>query len=94
MRFVSIRELRLKPGEIWERAKEEELVLTSNGRPVAILTGVDEESFEDELDAIRRARALRALDMIHRESVQRGTDKMSPEEIQSEIRKVRKGRKA
>ena len=41
---------------------EEDVVLTARGRPVAILTIVDENSFEKELDAIKRSRALKALD--------------------------------
>ena len=55
MKFVSVRDLRLKPGDIWKLAKQEkDLIITSNGRPVAILTGVNEETFSEELDAIQR----------------------------------------
>ena len=65
MKFVSVRDLRLKPGKVWKMAKEErDVVLTVNGRPVAILTGVDEDSFEAEVEAIRRARALQALESL------------------------------
>jgi len=91
MRFVSIRDLRLKPGKIWELAKrEKDLILTTNGRPIAILTGVDENSVEEELDAIQRARALKALDSIHKASVEKGTNRITADEIQSEIDIVRK----
>ena len=38
MKFVSVRDLRLKPGHIWEMAKQEkDVIITANGRPVAIL---------------------------------------------------------
>jgi prevent-host-death family protein len=91
MKFLSVRDLRLRPGEIWKAAKhEKDLVLTSNGRPIAIITGVDEDTFEEELEAIQRARALRALDAIHRESVAKGTHRMTEKEIQTEIDAVRK----
>jgi len=92
MKFVSVRDLRLKPGDVWKLAKrEKDLIITANGRPMAILTGVDEDTFEEELDVIQRARALKALDSIHRESVIKGTNQISNEEIQSEIDAVREG---
>jgi prevent-host-death family protein len=92
MKFVSVRELRLKPGEVWKAAKvEKDLVITANGRPIAILTGVDESTFEEELATIQRARALTALDRLHRESVQKGTHAMSEKEIQDEIDEARRG---
>ena len=92
MKFVSVRELRLKPGDVWKIAKrEKDLVITANGRPVAILTGVDEETFEEELEVMQRARALKALDVLHLESVRKGTNRISEKEIQEEIDAVRKG---
>ena len=92
MKFVSVRELRLKPGEVWKAAKlEKDLVITANGRPIAILTGVNEDTFEQELATIQRARALTALDRLHRDSVKKGKHKMSAKEIQVEIGEVRRG---
>ena len=92
MKFVSVRELRLKPAEVWKAAKaEKDLIITANGRPVAILTGVNEETFEQELAVIQRARALLAFDRLQKGSVQKGKHKLSDEEIQTEIDAVRKG---
>ena len=94
MKFITSRDLRLKPGDVWKLAqKQEDLVITSNGRPVALLTGVTEDTLEAELDVIQRARALRALDEIHRDSVLKGTDKMGLKEIESEIAQVRRRRR-
>ena len=91
MRFVSVRDLRLKPGDVWKLAKQEkDLIITSNGRPVAILTGINEENLEEELDAIHRARALVALESMHKDSVIKGTDRISSQEIELEIDAVRK----
>ncbi len=90
MRFITVRDLRLKPGEVWKCAKKEgEIVVTSNGRPIAILLSVENESFEEELDIIRRARALKALSNLQKQSVQQGTDKLTDKEIQAEIAAVR-----
>jgi prevent-host-death family protein len=94
MKFITSRDLRLKPGDVWKLAqKEEDLVITSNGRPVALLTGVTEDTLEAELDVIQRARALRALDEIHKDSVLKGTDQMGFKEIESEIAQVRRRRR-
>ena len=93
MKFISVRDLRLKPGEVWKLAKQEkDLVITSNGRPIAILTGINEESFEEELDIMQRARALKSLDTIHKNSVRKGTHRITDQEIQLEIDTVRKGK--
>lgn len=92
MKFVSVRDLRLKPRDVWKLADEEkDLIITSNGRPIAILTGVNEETFEDELDAIQRGRALKALDSIQRDSEMKGTSRITSKEIKLEIDAVRKG---
>lgn len=95
MKFVSTEELGFTPKNIWQATdNDQEIVITTNGRPVAILTGVDESTFEQEIEAIRRARALRALDQIHKESVEKGTHLLSEEEIQAEIDAVRKEKRA
>ena len=93
MRFISVRDLRLKPGEVWKLTKQEkDLIITSNGRPIAILVGKTEETLEEELDAIQRARALRALGSLQKESVLKGTDQISSAEIDLEISAVRRRR--
>ena len=93
MKFISVRDLRLKPGDVWKLAdQEKDLIITANGRPIAILTGVNEDTFEDELDAIQRGRALKALESTHRDSEMKGTHNISDEEIQLEIDAVRKGK--
>jgi prevent-host-death family protein len=94
MKFITARDLRLKPGDVWKLAKKEkDLVITANGRPIALLTGINEDTLEEELDVIQRARALRALDEIHRESILKGMDQLSFEAIESEIKQVRRRRK-
>ncbi|NOX21290.1 MAG: type II toxin-antitoxin system prevent-host-death family antitoxin [Nitrospirae bacterium] len=94
MKFVTVRELKQKTTEIWRLVKKgEELVITSNGKPIALLTGISEDTLEDDLDTIRRVSALKSLDRIHRESLKKGTYKISMEEIDREIKKVRRKQK-
>ncbi len=95
MKFVTVRDLRLKPGAVWKMAeKEKDIVITSNGRPVAILTGTNEDRLELELAALKKARAITTLNLIHRESVGRKTDVISSKTIDEEITKTRRGRKS
>lgn len=94
MKFISVRDLRGKSAEVWkDLPAEQEVVVTSNGRPIAILSAVNESNLEESLTAIRRARAAEALMSLQRRSVERGTDGITMEEIDAEIKAVRKNRK-
>lgn len=94
MRFVSVRELRTKSADVWrELGQERELVITSNGKPIAIVSATDEQSFEQSLAEIRQARALRAVKQLQERSAASGRDKMSAKDIDVEIAAARKGRR-
>jgi antitoxin (DNA-binding transcriptional repressor) of toxin-antitoxin stability system len=93
MKFITVRELRGRSGQVWNTlTREREVILTSNGKPIAILSAVSEETLEESLAALRRARAVAAVEKLQRQSVQAGTDKLSPAEISAEIQAVRKTR--
>ena len=49
MKFSNVRELKNKTSEILRKAEKEDVVITSQGKPRAIITGVTEEDFEDYL---------------------------------------------
>jgi prevent-host-death family protein len=94
MRFVTVRELRSRSADIWRRLSEEpEMVITSHGRPVAILSAVSSEGLEESLAALRRARAMAAVDAMQRRSVAQGKHRMHPAAIRAEIAAVRQGRR-
>lgn len=93
MKFVSVRDLRGKSGEIWRELPEErEMVVTSNGRPVAILAAVSDSNLEESLAAFRQARAVDAVAALQRRSVEAGTDALTAADIEAEISAVRKAR--
>ncbi|MHB1323956.1 MAG: type II toxin-antitoxin system Phd/YefM family antitoxin [Coriobacteriia bacterium] len=93
MKFVSVRDLRGKSADIWRDLPDErEMVITSNGRPVAILAAVNESNLEESLAAFRQARAVDAVAALQRRSVARGAEVPSPDEIAAEIASVRKAR--
>lgn len=94
MRFLSVRDLRSNTQQTWKHLHEEgEVVVTSNGRPIAILSPVSETNLEESLAAIRRARAVSAVLETQRRSTELGTDSLTPEEINDEIASLRRERR-
>lgn len=51
---------------------------------------ISESNFEESLKAFRQARAVEAVASLHRRSVDQGTDKITMDEIDAEIKIVRK----
>ena len=93
MKFLSVRDLRGKSAQIWkELPNEREMIITSNGRPIAILASISESNLEESLAAFRQARAVEAVASLQRRSVEQGTDMISINEINAEIKAVRKKR--
>jgi prevent-host-death family protein len=90
MRFISMRELRNQSGRIPEAVAEETLTLTVNGKPVALIVGLGEGDDPVELERlIRQVRAQWAVSRIRKRAQRTGADRMSPEEIEEEIRQAR-----
>lgn len=94
MRFVTARELRNRSSQLWEDlAREKELVVTVNGKPVALITDIGQSDLEETLRVLRRTRAQTALSRARRASVVAGRDQLTSAEIENEIKAVRRGRK-
>ncbi|MDA8346867.1 MAG: type II toxin-antitoxin system Phd/YefM family antitoxin [Thermaerobacter sp.] len=93
MRFVSVRELRSQSAKILGELGLSEVVVTSNGAPVAVLTPVTADSLDLVLRAQRQARAALALVDLQSAAARRGLDRLSGEGITSEIEAARQERK-
>jgi antitoxin (DNA-binding transcriptional repressor) of toxin-antitoxin stability system len=93
VKYVSVRELRNRPGRVWSALSKDDLVLTASGKPVGVLVGVDETRLDETVDAIRRARAVLAVSRIRRRAAETGADKLSMAEINREIAKARRQRR-
>ncbi|GAB6112385.1 type II toxin-antitoxin system Phd/YefM family antitoxin [Desulfomicrobium salsuginis] len=90
MKFVSVRDFREKSARIWKELPDErEMVITSNGRPVAILAAVNESNLVEALSAFRTARAVEAVAELQKRALEHGDDRISMDEIQAEIKAVR-----
>ena len=94
MKFLSTRDLRNRPGLVRELARKEDIVLTANGKPVALLLGLEDDDFEETAQVIRQARAQRALSRMRRQAESKGLSNMSLAQINAEIRAVRSKRKS
>jgi antitoxin (DNA-binding transcriptional repressor) of toxin-antitoxin stability system len=93
MKFVTIRELRSKTATIRkDLEQEQEIVLTANGRPFAVMTRVGPDSVEEELQAMRRARAQGAVKRIRAEAKARGLGRLTMDEIDALVAEARRAR--
>ena len=93
MKFLSTRDLRNRPGYVRGLVQKDDLVLTTNGKPIAILLGVEEDELEETAHAIRQAKAQLALGRLRKMAGRRGSERMSASAIAAEIRAVRSKRK-
>lgn len=94
MSFVSIRDMRTRPGEVWKQLQEEgDLIVTSNGRPFALMIAAEGEDVEQLLLALRRAKAQLAVSRMRAQAAQKGLDRMTEAEIQLEIEQARHERR-
>jgi len=93
MKYVTARDLRAAGPGIWKSLKQEkEMVITLNGRPVAIMGALEGEDPEEYLAQLRRARAMLALERLQMSARASGTDEITGGEIEEEIAAARKGR--
>ena len=94
MNFISVREFRINPGKIWEQLKNnKDIIITSNGKPIAILNPIYNDDIESTLEILQQFRAIKAVEDLQSEAVKKGLDKMSNKEIEEIIKKVRQEHK-
>lgn len=91
MKFITVRDLRTIPAQIWKQLPvEQEMVVINNGRPITLLTAMDEGNLEDSLKAIRRARASIAVNRMQQESLRSGNTLLTSDDIEMEMHEVRR----
>ncbi len=49
MKFANVRELKNRTSEILKFSEKEDVIVTSKGKPTAIIKGIPQEDFEDHL---------------------------------------------
>jgi antitoxin (DNA-binding transcriptional repressor) of toxin-antitoxin stability system len=92
--LIAIKDLK-QPRRLKERLQaEKELLLTCDGRPVAVLVNVDNaEDPESILQSIRDSRSRLALSRIRETARRTGVSRFTPEQIDREIAAARKAHK-
>ena len=89
MRRISTRDLRNTPGKVRELLLEEDLLLTASGEPVAYMIGIDDEDPTEIAAMVRQAKAQRAVSRMRRRAGEEGVDRLTPDQIEEEIRRTR-----
>ena len=94
MKLIAISELK-QPRQLKRRLQmEKELLLTSDGRPVAVLLNVEAtEDPENILRSLRDSRSRLALSRIREAARASGANRMTLEQINAEISNAREARK-
>ncbi|MCA9804137.1 MAG: type II toxin-antitoxin system prevent-host-death family antitoxin [Cyanobacteria bacterium HKST-UBA02] len=92
MKFVSSRDFRIKPGEIWEMLEAgEDVVITSHGKPLGVLIGANEDNMQLLLNELTRLKAKIAVTNLRLQAQASGADKLSETDIDRLIEDSRKG---
>ncbi|MBI2572215.1 MAG: prevent-host-death protein [Candidatus Schekmanbacteria bacterium] len=86
---MSARELRNQTGLSAMLAEDDEVVLTVHGKPIAILVETDEETLDETIRSMRRARAQAALARMRRNAKKAGVSSLTEEEMAAEIQASR-----
>ncbi len=94
MKIISDREFRNQPGKVRRELEKGEVVVTSRGKPYAVMLHLDEpERLNEVLELASRIRAQMALSRVRERAAATGRDQMSDAEINEEIAAVRKARR-
>ena len=88
MNFYSVRDLRTKSQAMWsELDSGNEIVLTNNGKPAALLLNIPEGGFDEVVQAVRQAKAMIALNSMRLQAAREGFK--TDEEIEALIDEAR-----
>jgi len=90
---ISVTDLKKKPAKHWRSTKKQQVVVTSEGEPLAVLLPVDAKTLEPTLSTLRSVRALQARAALQKAAAENGTDKLTMADIDAEIAAVRRARR-
>jgi antitoxin (DNA-binding transcriptional repressor) of toxin-antitoxin stability system len=92
VKYVATRELRNRPGAFQELVDDEDVILTSSGKPFALVMGVDDENVEETVHLVRRVRAEQALSRLRKRAAEQGLDRLTGDEVEKEVQAARRAR--
>ncbi|MBI4520495.1 MAG: prevent-host-death protein [Gemmatimonadetes bacterium] len=90
---MATRELRNRPGAFQDLVDGQDVVLTSSGKPFALVIGIDGENVEETVRLVSRVRAEQALSRLRKRAAEQGLDRLTEEEVEKEVRAARRARR-
>jgi prevent-host-death family protein len=94
VKFVSSRDFRVKPGEVWEILKQgEDVVVTSHGKPFGVLVSTKDNNIQQLLSELVRLRARLAVSSMRQQAQASGLNTLSQEKIGQLIQQARRSSK-
>lgn len=90
MKLEAMKELRNSKKLGKDLEKEQDLIITRNGKPYLLVSLIKGQDVEKTLASIRKFRAFESVEALQEESVAQGKDQMSLGDINRIISKVRK----
>jgi prevent-host-death family protein len=94
MSTISVSDLKKKSAKQWlKSAGKEDLIVTSNGQPVAVLLRIASASVESTRALVRSVRALQAQSALQQAAATSGTANLSLSDIDAEIAATRRARR-
>ena len=95
MEFLTIREFTAFPRKTRETLKRSgKIVLTNNGKPSMLVFDITGQDFENLIDTLNRAEAMRLLEEIQMQAVRGGLNSMTMNEIDAEVAAHRRKKRA
>ena len=90
MNFYSVRDLRTDTKSMWESLSSgDEVVITNNGKPSALMIDIPEGAFDEVVQAVRQAKAMIAFNSMRCKAAENGF--LTDEGIEGIIADVRNG---
>lgn len=88
MNFYTVRDLRTDSKTMWNDLRSgEEIILTNNGRPSALVINIPEGNFDEIIRSVRQAKAMNALNNMRKKAFDAGY--LTDDEIESMIDEAR-----
>jgi antitoxin (DNA-binding transcriptional repressor) of toxin-antitoxin stability system len=83
---ISINDLQKQSDDQWLNSMDkDDLIVTSQGQPVAVLLPINAKTLEPTLSALRSVRAVQAQAALQQAAAANGTSGLSMEDIDAEI---------
>jgi antitoxin (DNA-binding transcriptional repressor) of toxin-antitoxin stability system len=94
MKFITVRDFRTYPKKIWKELLDiQEMIVTNNGKPIAMLTPIIGSDIEYTIKAVRQAKAKLSVEKMREISVRKKSNTFTQKEINSIIKQTRTAKK-